>query len=70
MSRMDKFWSVNGFAAFLKNSFSENILLKKHKKHQETDKTMPGGGSPEKPLKQLHTTETYVIFILKDGYIW
>ena len=32
MSRMDKFWSVNGFAAFLKNSFPENILLNKNKK--------------------------------------
>ena len=67
MSRMDEFWSANGFAAFL-----EKLVFGKHfiEKTQEADKTMPGGGSREKPLKQLHTTETYVIFILKDGYIW
>ena len=36
-------------------------------KTQETELTIAGGGSPEKPLKQLHTTQTYVIFILKDN---
>ena len=56
--------SVNAFAAFKKNSFSENIGLKKHKK---PNKPLLEEAPPRSLLEQLHTTQTYVIFILKKN---